>query len=256
MENGRKSNGARRSRLVLAAAAAVFAGIAAAASDEEFREHGAHEHGHGALDIVVEGEELVAELRIPGVNVVGFEHVPRDDAERAAVREALVPFRSAASVLVPSEEAECEVEMAEADISSMAPDDHHEDEPGHDDEAHGHDDEAHGHEGDRHEEDEHDEEHDADHGHGDVQAKREQGEEHQEHEAHDEDGSDSGAEAHSELHAAYHFHCHAPERLTRIEVLVFEHLHDAEEIDVRVVTPAAQRAMTLHPGETVVELTP
>ena len=37
---------------------------------------------------------------------------------------------------------------------------------------------------------------------------------------------------------------------------VFEHLHGAEEIDVRIVTPSAQLAMELHPGETVVELTP
>ena len=37
---------------------------------------------------------------------------------------------------------------------------------------------------------------------------------------------------------------------------VFEHLRDAEEIDVRVVTETAQLAMELHPGETIVELAP
>ena len=37
---------------------------------------------------------------------------------------------------------------------------------------------------------------------------------------------------------------------------MFEHLHDAEEIEARVVTPAVQTAMELHPGEAVVELTP
>ena len=45
-------------------------------------------------------------------------------------------------------------------------------------------------------------------------------------------------------------------RLAEIDVRVFEHLHDAEEIDVRVVTPAAQLAMALHPDSTVVELSP
>ena len=46
------------------------------------------------------------------------------------------------------------------------------------------------------------------------------------------------------------------ERLDRIETRVLEHLHDVEEIDVRVVTPTAQLATELHPGSTVVDLTP
>ena len=44
--------------------------------------------------------------------------------------------------------------------------------------------------------------------------------------------------------------------LGRIDVRAFEHLSDTEEIDVRVVTPAAQMAMELHPGSTIVELAP
>ena len=191
---------ARRMRSATALASVLLAYTALAASDDERREHEAHEHGHGTLDIVVEGEELVIELRIPAVNVVGFEHAPKDDAEREAVRQALVPFGDATSLFVLSAEADCEVEEAEAAISSM----------GHEDE----------------------------------------------HEEHAEDGSDSDAEAHSELRATYHFHCHAPERLGEIDVRAFEHLRDAEEVDVRVVTPAAQLAMELHPGSTVVRLAP
>ena len=216
---------ARRMRRAAGLAPAILACAAFAASHGEHREQEAHEHGHGTLDIVAEGEELVIELRIPAVNVVGFEHAPRDDSEREAVRRALVPFGDAASVLVLSAQAECEVEEAEAGVSGISLADEHASDGHRDDERR--DDGGHRHESDAHAEHE-DDEHD----------------------------SDSGMEAHSELHATYRFHCHAPERLGRIDVRVFEHLRDAEEIDVRVVTPAAQLAMELHPGSTVVELAP
>ena len=203
-------------------ACAMPLGVALAASDGEHREHEAHEHGRGMLDIVAEGEELVVEFRIPAANVVGFEHAPRDDAEREAVRKAAETFRNPASVLVLPAEAECEVEETEAGIVGMGAEDH--------DEEHGHEGEDHDHDADDHAKEEHDE--------------------------HDEHSADSDGEAHSELRATYHFHCHAPERLVRIEVRVFEHLLDAEEIDVRVVTATAQTAMEIHPGEAVVELSP
>ena len=226
-----------RMRPAAALAPVLLAGAAFATSQDEHREHAAHEHGHGTLDIVVEGEELVIELRIPAVNVVGFEHAPRDQAEREAVRRALVPFGDAASVVVVPSGAECEVEEAEADIRSMADEGDHEGDRRRDGEGHDHDDDRHG--TDEPAKDEHEE--------------REAHEEHEEHEA---QGSDSGAEAHSELHATYRFHCHVPQRLDRIDVRVFEHLRDAEEVDVRVVTPSAQLAMELRPGSTVVELMP
>ena len=214
---------ARRMRPAAALAATLMA--CDAASESEHREHEAHEHGHGTLDIVVEGEELVVELRVPAVNVVGFEHAPKDDAEREAVRRALVPFADAASVVVVSAQAECEVAEADAAIASMTHDDDHEGE------RHG-DGDGHDHEKDRHETEEH--------------AKHE----------HEKGGADSDTEAHSELRATYHFHCHAPQRLVEVEVRAFEHLRDAEEIDVRVVTPTAQLAMEVHPGSTVVQLVP
>ena len=219
-------------RPATALAGILLAGAAFAASDDERREHDAHEHGHGALDIVVEGEELVIELRIPAVNVVGFEHAPKDDAERKAVRQALVPFGDATSLFVLPAEAECEVEEAEAAIVSMGHEDEHEGEEHAD--GDGHDHEKDEHEADEHAKDEHEED---------------------EHE-HEKNGSDSDAEEHSELRATYHFHCHAPERLGEIDVRVFEHLLDAEEIDVRVVTPAAQLAMELDSESTVVRLAP
>ena len=230
---------ARRMGRIAGLAPALLACAALAEQHGEHREHMAHEHGHGTLDIVIEGEELVMELRIPGVNVVGFEHAPRDDAEREAVRQALVPFGDAESLFVLPAEAECEVEEAKAEIMDMTHEDDHGD---------------HGHEADEHEEHEEHGEHEEHEEHGEHEG--EGHEEHEEHEGHEEHDPDSVSEAHSELRATWHFHCHAPDRLTEIDVRVFEHLHDAEEIEVRVVTPVAQLATELHPDSTVVELSP
>lgn len=215
-----------RSAPAFAPAILAFAACATfAASDGQHREHEAHEHGHGTLDIVLEGEELAIELRMPAVNVVGFEHAPRDEAEREAVRKALVPFGDAASVLELPAEADCEVEAAKAEIWSMAGEDDHAGDDGHEHESDGHG-------AKEHDEDEHEEE------------------------GHEEHDADSGGEAHSELHATYRFHCHAPGKLDRIDLRAFEHLHGAEEIDVRIVTPTAQLAAEVHPGETVIVLAP
>lgn len=187
-----------------------------ASSGEEYREHAPHEHGHGAIDIVMEAEEVVIEIRIPAVNVVGFEHAPRDDEEHEAIRHALVPFEDASSAFVLSGEAGCEVENIRASIASMTHEsERHQDEAGNGHEQHGHD--THGHE------------------------------EHEE-QADEED--------HSELHATYHLHCHVPGQLRQVDMRVLKHLHDIEEIDVRLVTPDAQRALTLHAGKTVIELAP
>lgn len=237
---------ARRIRPVTALGCALLAGVALAASDDGHREHDPHEHGHGALDIVLEGEELVAELRIPAVNVVGFEHAPRDDTEREAVREAIARFSNAAAVLAPTADAECEIEDVEAEIAGTDHDGHWRVGTRGDAEE--------GHEGEDHAKHEHDEDE-----HEEGHAKHEHDEEHEEEHAkheHEEHAGESGAEAHSELHATYRFHCHAPDRLVRVDVRVFELLHEAEEIGVRVVTPTAQTAMDLHPGETVVEISP
>ena len=190
----------------------AFVASVTLAAEHEHREHDAHAHGHGTLDIVVEAEEALFELRVPAVNVVGFEHAPRDDAEHEAVRRALEPLQDAPSVFALPTEAQCTVETVEARISGVTQEVHRVD--GHDGaDAHaGHEDEGH--------------------------------------------EVDAGEGEHSELRATYRFHCGAPERLNRIDARVLEHLHDIEQINVRVVTPTAQLATELHPDSTIVEMAP
>ena len=209
-----------------AASVPIFLAPVALAAEHEHREHDAHAHGHGTLDIVVEGDQALIELRIPAVNVVGFEHTPRDDAEHEAVRRALEPLRDGDSLFALSADADCAVEEATADIVSLS-DEHHHDEGDHEADEHA----------------AHEDEHEA---HDD------------EHAAHEDEESETaaGEEEHSELRATYRFRCNAPEQLNQVDVRVFEHLHGVEEISARVVTPTSQSATDLDPGSTAVALAP
>jgi len=48
--------------------------------------HGPHVHGTAELYVAVEGNNLTIEFRSPLANLLGFEHAPRTDAQRAAVK--------------------------------------------------------------------------------------------------------------------------------------------------------------------------
>ncbi|KIH75922.1 Protein of unknown function [Geoalkalibacter ferrihydriticus] len=49
--------------------------------------HGVHEHGAADLRIAVDGPILLIQIESPLDNLVGFEHRPRTDAERAALAD-------------------------------------------------------------------------------------------------------------------------------------------------------------------------
>ena len=84
-------------RLLLALPFALLPLAIAHAADEHDHEHehgslGAHEHGVGRLNAVLDGQALELELDSPAMNLVGFEHVattPADKAKVAAARKQL-----------------------------------------------------------------------------------------------------------------------------------------------------------------------
>jgi hypothetical protein len=82
-------------RLLLALPFALLPLAVAHAHEEHDHEHaslGAHEHGVGRLNAVLDGQALELELDSPAMNLVGFEHVastPADKAKVAAVRKQL-----------------------------------------------------------------------------------------------------------------------------------------------------------------------
>jgi len=82
-------------RLLLALPFALLPLAAAHAHDDHDHEHGslgAHEHGVGRLNAVLDGQALELELDSPAMNLVGFEHLATtaaDKAKVAAVRKQL-----------------------------------------------------------------------------------------------------------------------------------------------------------------------
>ena len=82
-------------RLLLALPFALLPLAVAHAHEEHEHEHGslgAHEHGVGRLNAVLDGQALELELDSPAMNLVGFEHVATsaaDKAKVAAVRKQL-----------------------------------------------------------------------------------------------------------------------------------------------------------------------
>jgi len=232
--------------LFVALACALSAGaLASGTKGETRRDHGVHAHGFGELDVIVEGSTLQVALRVPAINVVGFEHAPQSEAEQGAVDKASATFARAEALFAPPPAAACEPQFAEAAFIALD-----EDEGDHDAHAshagHGHDDEAHEHEEHGHDEHEHGE-----HGHS------EHDHEAHEHDAHDHDEHHKErGEAHAELHGEYRFECGSPEALTVLEVRLFEHLLEARELRAQVVTPMRQTVTTLTPARPQLELGP
>lgn len=59
---------------------------------------GAHEHGVVKLDVAVDGQRLVIDMDSPLDNLLGFEHAPRNDAERARADALVKRLREAAAL--------------------------------------------------------------------------------------------------------------------------------------------------------------
>ena len=81
--------------------------------------HGAHEHGAAELTVALDGRELVIELISPLDNLVGFEHAPANDAQRAALVEAGGLLRDADAMFALPAAGACRFEHA--DIESPWP---------------------------------------------------------------------------------------------------------------------------------------
>ena len=65
----------------------------------QHRELGPHQHGHGTLNIAIEGGRVSMELDVPGADIVGFEHAPSTKAQRTAVDKAKAQLAAPLSCL-------------------------------------------------------------------------------------------------------------------------------------------------------------
>jgi len=207
------------------AASALFAFPWPAPADEdEHREHDAHVHGVSALNIAVEGDQLVAEFSSPAMNIVGFEHQPGSAEQRGAVERAAENLERGGDWLVLPADASCRLTEARVESELLAAD-----------HSEGHD------HGDEHD---HEDDHDAE-GRGD-----------EEDPAHDDaDHAHEHDETHSEFQVSYEFTCGDTSVIETVEVRLFDRFPGIERIEVQALSAAGQFGGDLVPGDNVIKLT-
>lgn len=67
----------------------------------------AHVHGQARLEISVDREQLVITLETPLDGLLGFEHAPRNAAERQAVQTMVAKLKQTDQIFIPSAAALC-----------------------------------------------------------------------------------------------------------------------------------------------------
>jgi hypothetical protein len=82
----------------------------------QHRELGPHQHGHGTLNIAIEGGRVSMELDVPGADIVGFEHAPSTKAQRTAVEKAKAQLAAPMSLFVLPKSAGCSIKEASVKI--------------------------------------------------------------------------------------------------------------------------------------------
>jgi len=189
------------------------------ASAEEKRALGAHVHGHGALNVAIEGTTLALELETPGFDLVGFEHAAESEQDKKAIQSALDKLSDPALIFAVPQGAGCSLVEAVAEL----------------------------HGDDKHEDDDHGEEHDHDHEeHGEK-------EDHDDHEEHDHE-EDAATDSHSEFHAEYQLTCEDPAQLTDISLTYFETFPNARALEVQLITDSGARKIDLTEDSAVINL--
>ena len=114
---------------IISAAAVAFIACTSALAAEENRELGPHEHGHGRLNIAIEGQRVSMELEVPGADIAGFEHEASTAEQKAVVEKAKATLADALSMFRLPAAAGCK--LADAQVATHAGDEHeHKDEAG------------------------------------------------------------------------------------------------------------------------------
>jgi hypothetical protein len=82
-------------------------------------EHHAHVHGVAKLEVAVEGAEINLHLESPLEGVLGFEHAPGNDKERAVVAEMRKKMAQGAALFSPTSAAQCSFVSVKLEAPSL-----------------------------------------------------------------------------------------------------------------------------------------
>lgn len=102
----------QRNLIILAAVLACSATTQAG----EHRQLGAHQHGHGTLNIAVDGQSVSLELDAPAADITGFEHEAQTADEKAAYEKALSALKQPLTLFKFADAATCSVKEANAGL--------------------------------------------------------------------------------------------------------------------------------------------
>jgi hypothetical protein len=193
-----------------ATAALVLALMGAPAFSEEKRQLGTHEHGHGTLDIAIEGQKVSMELNVPGSDIVGFEHAARTKKQKAALAAAKKKLEAGLNLFVPDPAAGCQ--LKKADVRWVL----EEKESAAHSKGHGH-------------------------SHGHNHKKKDTGHSH----GHKHDEGDS----HAEFKAHYELECAESEKLSKMDFPFFQSFKAAEKLTVQVLSAKGQEKHEVKRGD-------
>jgi len=199
-----------RSTILLLSVAMVLLALGPMTLAGEYHYHDAHEHGVAYLNVAIEGNNLYIEFSSPAANIVGFEHPPRTQSQKDAVKTAKQRLKEGDKLFILSPESRSRLLMSrvETDIDHKA---------------------------DHKTKSEHD---------------HEQNEPHRGDEPSDKEPRNAvkhAQEHHSEFEATYQFVLKDPNRLSRIDVNLFKAFPGIEHIELQLVTEKRQTAQELTP---------
>ena len=101
-------------RIVLLSAVGCCALLGVAAAEEPRRQLGPHEHGHAYLNIAIDGNQVVMELDVPGVDIIGSEVKAETPEAKAAEARGIAALEKTTELFRLSDAAACKVVMAKA----------------------------------------------------------------------------------------------------------------------------------------------
>ncbi|MFZ2301286.1 MAG: DUF2796 domain-containing protein [Gallionella sp.] len=123
---------------------AVVAALAASQPVAIAKELGAHVHGIATLQIAVDDKTMSLDFSGPLDNLLGFEHVPRNAKQKAAVKKMADDLNHAERFFIPTAEAQCTLQSIKLESLVLEPippqekksdkkeeSKHHEEESGH-----------------------------------------------------------------------------------------------------------------------------
>jgi len=103
-------------RILISLAISLILSVASSLSNAKesvHRQHGPHVHGVAQLNIAVDGNKLELELTSPAINMVGFEHFPRSEKQRRAIKRAILTLQGASQLFVITPAARCKLTLAD-----------------------------------------------------------------------------------------------------------------------------------------------